>query len=76
MQISYKKLWILCAERELSKSELRKRTGLSPATFTKLRRNREVTMSVMMKIARVMDSNIGELMDFVPDGDDKGEPTR
>lgn len=38
MKVTYKKLWVLCAEREMSKAELRKRAGLSSATFTKLRK--------------------------------------
>ena len=67
MEISYKKLWVMCAERSLSKGDLRKQSGLSPATFTKLRRNQEVSMMAMMKIARVMNCNIGDMMDFVQD---------
>ena len=65
MKVSYKKLWVLCAEKEMSKAELRKRAGLSSATFTKLRKNQEVTLAVMLKIAEVMDCNIGDMMDFV-----------
>ena len=42
MKVSYKKLWVMCAEQEISKAELRKRAGLAPATFTKLRKNQEV----------------------------------
>ena len=68
MEISYKKLWILCAERSLSKGDLRKQSGLSPATFTKQRRNKEVSLAALMKIARVMHCNIGDMMDFIPDG--------
>ena len=65
MTISYKKLWIMLAENEMSKAELRRRAGLSPATFTKLRRNQPVSMEVLLKIAEVMDCNIGDMMDFV-----------
>lgn len=67
MKVSYKKLWIMCAEREMSKAELRKRAGLSSATFTKLRKNEEVTLTVILKIAEVMQCNAGEMMDFIPD---------
>lgn len=70
MKVSYKKLWLLCAEKEISKAELRKRAGLSSATFTKLRRNQEVTLSVMLKIADVMDCNAGDMMDFIKEIDD------
>ena len=69
MKVSYKKLWILCAEKEISKVELRTRAGLSSATFTKLRKNQEVTIAVMLKIADVLKCNAGDMMDFVPDSD-------
>lgn len=69
MKVSYKKLWVLCAEREMSKSELRRRAGLSSATFTKLRKNQEVTLGVMLKIAAVLNCNAGDMMDFVRDDD-------
>ena len=57
----------MCAEREMSKAELRKRAGLSSATFTKLRKSQEVTLGVMLKIAEVMQCNAGDMMDFLPD---------
>lgn len=69
MKVNYKKLWILCAEKEISKAELRKRAGLSSATFTKLRKNQEVTLAVMLKLADVLDCNAGDMMDFVRDDD-------
>ncbi len=65
MTISYKKLWVMLAQNEMSKAELRRRAGLSPATFTKLRRNQSVSMEVLLKIAEVMDCNIGDMMEFI-----------
>lgn len=46
MKVSYKKLWVLCAENKMGKADLRKKAGLSSATFTKLRKNQEVNLSV------------------------------
>ena len=69
MKVSYKKLWILCAEMELSKGELRKRAGLSSATFTKLRKNQEVTLNVLLKIADVLDCDAGDMMQFYRESD-------
>ena len=63
--VSYKNLWIMLAQNEMSKAELRRLAGLSPATFTKLRRNQTVSMEVLLKIAEVMDCNIGDMVDFV-----------
>ena len=67
MKVSFKKLWVLCAEKEMSKAELRKKAGLSSATFTRLRKNEEVNLSVILKIADVLDCNAGDMMDFVKD---------
>ena len=67
MNVSYKKLWVMCAEREISKAYLRKQAGLSSATFTKLRKNQEVTLGVLLKIADVLNCNAGDMMDFIKD---------
>ncbi len=67
MKVSYKKLWIMLAEREMSKVELRKLAGIAPATFTKLRRNQEVALSVLLKIADVLNCDAGDMMSFIKD---------
>lgn len=67
MKVSYRKLWMLCVEREISQAELRKKAGLAPATFTKLKKNQEVNLSVLLKIAGVLNCNAGDIMDFIPD---------
>ena len=69
MKVSYKKLWVMLAEREMSKAELRKLAGIAPATFTKLRRNQEVALSVLLKIADVMNCDAGDMMTFLKDND-------
>lgn len=69
MKVSYKKLWVMLAEREMSKAELRKLAGIAPATFTKLRKNQEVALSVLMKIADVLNCDTGDMMSFVKDND-------
>ena len=69
MRVSYKKLWVLLAEREMSKAELRKLAGIAPATFTKLGRNQEVALSVLLRIAEVMDCDAGDIMSFVKEND-------
>lgn len=67
MEVSYKKLWVMLANREMSKAELRKLAGISPATFTKPRRNQEVSLSVLLKIADVLDCDAGDMISFVKD---------
>lgn len=69
MKVSYKKLWILLAHKEMSKAELRKSAGIAPATFTKLRRNQDVALSVLLKIAEVLDCDVCDMMSFVKDSE-------
>ena len=65
MKVSYKKLQILCAEKEITRAELRKKAGLFSATFTKLGKNHEVSLSILLRVAEVTDCNAGDMMDFI-----------
>jgi DNA-binding Xre family transcriptional regulator len=67
MAISYKKLWKLMIDKEISAVELREKTGIAPNTMTKLRRDEEVSMTVLVKICKVLDANIGDIMDLIPE---------
>lgn len=69
MKVNYKKLWILLAHREMSKADLRKMAGIAPAPFTKLRRNQEVALSVLLKIADVLNCDVGDMVSFIKDGE-------
>lgn len=69
MKVSYTKLWVMLAKREISKAKLRKQAELSSATFNKLRKNQEITLAVMFKIADVLNCNAGDMMDFIKDED-------
>ena len=69
VRVSYKKLWVMLAEREMSKAELRKLAGIAPATFTKLGRNQEVALSVLLRIAEVLNCDAGDILSFVKEND-------
>lgn len=65
IKISYKKLWILLIEKEISPATLRKDLNIATGTMTKLRRNEEVALSVLLRICEYLDCNIGEICDAV-----------
>ena len=65
MRISYKKLWLLLVEKEISPVALRKELNIAPGTMTKLRRNEEVALSVLLRICEYLDCNIGDICDAV-----------
>lgn len=67
MTISYNRLWKLLVDRKMSKADLRKIAGIAPNTMTKLRRDQEVTLTVLGRICDVLNVNIGDIMEFLPE---------
>lgn len=65
IKISYKKLWILLIEKEISPATLRKDLNIATGTMTKRRRNEEVALSVLLLICEYLDCNIGDICDLV-----------
>jgi len=65
MKMSYKKLWILLVEKEISQAALRKDLNIATGTMTKLRRNEEVALSVLLRICEYLNCNIGDICDAV-----------
>ena len=69
MAISYKKLWKMLIDKDMTAVELRERTGIAPNNMTKLRRDEEVSMAVLIKICTALNANIGDIMDLIPGED-------
>ena len=65
MRMSYKKLWILLVEKEMSQATLRKDLSIATGTMTKLRKNEEVALSVLLRLCEYLDCNIGDICDAV-----------
>ena len=69
MNISYKKLWILLIEKDISAAKLRKDLSIATGTMTKLRRNEEVALSVLLRICEYLDCDIGDICEAVKKDD-------
>jgi putative transcriptional regulator len=65
MRISYKKLWLMLVEKEIPQATFRKDLNIATGTMTKLRRNEEVALSVLIRICEYLDCNIGDICDAV-----------
>ena len=65
MKMSYKKLRLMLVEKEISPATLRKDLNIATGTMTKLRRNEEVALSVLLRICEYLDCNIGDICDAV-----------
>ena len=65
MRMSHKKLWLMLIEKEISQAALRKDLNIATGTMTKLRRNEEVALSILLRIREYLDCNIGDICDAV-----------
>ncbi len=65
MGISYKKLWITLAQKEISKAEFRKRVGISASTLTKLNKNEYIALSILVKICDFLECDICDVVEIV-----------
>ena len=67
MAVSYKKLWILLIERDMKKTDLRIRSGISTGALAKLGRNENVNTEVLAKICKALDCKIEDIMEMIPE---------
>lgn len=65
MEISYKKLWILLLERNISQIDFRIDVNIATGTMTKLRRNEEVALSILIRICEYLDCGIGDICEVI-----------
>ena len=64
MAVSYNILWKLLLDREMSKTEMRLKAGISTKMLAKLGKNENVNTDVLVKICRAMECNVSDIMDI------------
>ena len=62
MGISYKKLWVMLIQKDITKSQLRTDIGLSAGTMSKLNKGEEVALSVLLRICDYLECDIGDIV--------------
>ena len=67
MAISYKKLWKLLIDKDLMKKDLRAMIGVSTTTMARLSKDENVSTDIVSKICSVLNCDVGDIMEFVPD---------
>jgi len=66
MGANYNKLFKLLIDKKMRKGELCQRAEISGTTLTKMSKGGSVTSDVLVKICRVLECNIGDIMDVEP----------
>lgn len=64
MQISYNKLWKRLIDRGMKKTDLKNATGISSSTISKMGKNEPVSMDSMLKVCKVLNCDIGDIIEI------------
>lgn len=67
MCISYNKLWKMLIDKNMKKSDLREKVGISSASLAKLGKGDNITTDVLLRICEVMDCRIEDILETVRD---------
>ena len=65
MAVSYKKLWKLLIDKDMKKKDLRLATGITTTALAKLGKNEHVNTEILVKICKVLECNIEDIMEIV-----------
>ena len=65
MAVSYNKLWKLLIDKRMKKIELMELAGIGSTTLSKIGKDQYVSMEVLVKICKVLNCNIGDIVDVV-----------
>ncbi len=73
MAVSYKKLFHLMIEKDMTNTQLQRLAGFSGNILTRLKRNGYVSLESVESICRVMDCTPNDILEFLPDKIQNGE---
>ena len=65
MAVSYNRLWKLLIDKKMSQAEMRKAADIAPNTLTRMRKNEEVTLTVLSRICSVLDCEFGDIVEYI-----------
>lgn len=73
MIVSYKKLWKLLIDKDMNKSALREKAGISSASVAKLTKGENVQTDVLVKICAALECGVEDIMEILPDPQDQAK---
>ena len=65
MRISYNKLWKMLIDKNMKKSDLKEKAGISSASIAKLGKCDNITTDVLLLICKAMECHLDDIMETV-----------
>ena len=73
MVVNYNKLWKLLIDKGMTKTQMRLQADISTTTLAKLGKNETVSTDVLLKICKLLDCNVGDIMDVINEEASNGD---
>lgn len=64
MEVNYNKLWKLMIDKGINKTQLRLQAGINTNALAKLGKNETVQMEVLIRICKVLNCKINDIVDY------------
>jgi DNA-binding Xre family transcriptional regulator len=64
MKIVYKKLWKMLIDKNMTRRDLRARTGISTTSIAKMGKGQNIQTDVLLRICRELKCDITEIMEI------------
>ncbi|UQF81946.1 MAG: helix-turn-helix transcriptional regulator [Mogibacterium diversum] len=64
MAVCYNRLWKLLIDKGITKTEMRKKAGISTSVLAKMGKNETVSMDTLARIAGVMDCGLDDIVEL------------
>ena len=71
MAVSYKKLFHLLVDRDMTAVQLQQQAGYSANITTRLRKNIYISLESMEKICKALDCKVDDVVEFIPDTEEQ-----
>ena len=65
MSVRYNRLWKMLIDKGMTKTEMRIQSGISTGALAKLGKNENVNTEILVKICKVLECNIEDIMEIV-----------
>lgn len=65
MSVRYNRLWKMLIDKGMTKTEMRIKSGISTGALAKLGKNENVNTEILVKICKVLECNIEDIMEIV-----------
>ncbi len=67
MAVSYNRLWKLLIDKGITKTEMRKKAGISTSVLAKMGKNETVSMDTLARIAAAMECGLDDIVEVNTD---------